>query len=163
MAVKAIVEKPTFKICFFVKYFRQRLLSLVNKGLHAAIIRLSLLIHEGEQRFKPYIVGDPRMLILSSLCDPPFEKSWLRPCGEAYLGHERLGSGNSAQRTMGREKERSPPLFLHPRVPRELIIIIILFVVFILLWSTGNLCGGENIARGKCFIMRCHLGNRITL
>ena len=55
-----------FKICFFVKYFRQRLLSLVNMGLHAAIIRLSPLIHEGEQR-------------VSSLCDPPFEKSWLRP------------------------------------------------------------------------------------
>ena len=31
-----------------VKYFRQRLLSLVNMGLHAAIIRLSSLIHEGE-------------------------------------------------------------------------------------------------------------------
>ena len=45
-----------FKICFFVKYFRQRLLSLVNMGLHAAIIRLSPLIHEGEQRYKPYIV-----------------------------------------------------------------------------------------------------------
>ena len=29
------------KICFFVKYSRQRLLSLVNMGLHAAIIRLS--------------------------------------------------------------------------------------------------------------------------
>ena len=35
-------------------------------GLHAAIIRLTPLIHEGEQR-------------VSSLCDPPFEKSWLRP------------------------------------------------------------------------------------
>ena len=32
-------------------------------GLHAAIIRLSLLIHEGKQRYKPYIVGDPRMVI----------------------------------------------------------------------------------------------------
>ena len=40
-----------FKICVFVKYFRQRLLSLVNMGLHAMIIRLSLLIHEGEQRW----------------------------------------------------------------------------------------------------------------
>ena len=53
-------------------------------GLHAAIIRLSPLIHEGEQRYKPYIVDDPRMVSLlnltSSLCDPPFEKSWLRPC-----------------------------------------------------------------------------------
>ena len=73
LAVKAIVEKPSllkfvffckvfsstalvFKICFFVKYFRQRLLSLVNMGLHAAIIRLSPLIHEGEQRYKRYIV-----------------------------------------------------------------------------------------------------------
>ena len=65
-----------FKICFFVKYFRQRLLSLVNMGLHAAIIRLSPLIHEGEQRYKPYIVGNPRMV---SLLWPPFEKSWLRP------------------------------------------------------------------------------------
>ena len=46
LAVKAIVEKPTF----YVKYFGQRLLSLVNIGLHAAIIRLSPLIHEGEQR-----------------------------------------------------------------------------------------------------------------
>ena len=64
-----------FKICFFVKYFRQRLLSLVNMGLHAAIIRLSPLIHEGEQRYKPYIVGDPRMVsllnITNSLCNPP--------------------------------------------------------------------------------------------
>ena len=54
-----------FKICFFVKYFRQWLLSLVNMGLHAAIIPLSPLIHEGEQRYKPYIVGDPRMVSLS--------------------------------------------------------------------------------------------------
>ena len=46
-------------------------------GLHAAIIRLSPLIHEGEQRYKPYIVGDPRMVFLS--VTPPFEKSWLRP------------------------------------------------------------------------------------
>ena len=36
----------------FVKYFRQRLLSLVNIGLHAAIIRLSPLIHGGEKRYK---------------------------------------------------------------------------------------------------------------
>ena len=32
-------------------------------ALHAAIILLSRLIHEGEQRHKPYIVGDPRMVI----------------------------------------------------------------------------------------------------
>ena len=68
LAIKAIVE-----ICFFVKYFRQRLLSLVNVALHAAIIRLSPLIHEGEQQYKPYIGGDPRMVT------PPFEKSLLRP------------------------------------------------------------------------------------
>ena len=55
LAVKAIVEKPTFLKFVF--------LSLVNMGLHAAIIRLSPLIHEGEQRYKPYIVGDPRMVI----------------------------------------------------------------------------------------------------
>ena len=63
-----------FKICFFVKYFRQRLLSLVNMGLHAAIIRLSPLIHKGEQLYKQCIGGDPQMVT------PPFEKSWLRPC-----------------------------------------------------------------------------------
>ena len=66
-----------FKICFFVKYFRQQLLSLVNMGLHAAIIRLSPLIHEREQQYKQYIVSDARMV---SLLWPPFEKSWLRPC-----------------------------------------------------------------------------------
>ena len=33
-------------------------------GLHAAIIRLSPLIHEGEQRYKPYKVGDPRTVTL---------------------------------------------------------------------------------------------------
>ena len=53
-------EAHFLKIFFFVKYFRQRLLSLVNMGLHAAIIR-----HDN---------------LVSSLCDPPFEKSWLRPC-----------------------------------------------------------------------------------
>ena len=47
-----------FKICFFVKYFRQRLLSLVNMGLHTAIIQLSPLIREGGKRYKPYIVGE---------------------------------------------------------------------------------------------------------
>ena len=61
-----------FKICFVVKYFRQQLLSLVNMNLHAAIIRLSPLIHEGEQRYKPYIVGDPRMV---SLLWPPLLKN----------------------------------------------------------------------------------------
>ena len=44
-------------------------------GLHAAIIRVGPLIHEGKQRYKPYIVGDARMVsllnITSSLCDAP--------------------------------------------------------------------------------------------
>ena len=71
-----------FKICFFVKYFRQQLLSLVNMGLHAAIIRLSPLIHEREQQYKQYIVSDARMV---SLLWPPFEKSWLRPCSWATI------------------------------------------------------------------------------
>ena len=40
-------------------------------GLHAAIIRLSPLIDESEQRYKPYIVGDPRMVSLSVTPPPP--------------------------------------------------------------------------------------------
>ena len=32
-------------------------------GLDNGIIRLSPLIHEGEQRYKPYIVDDPLMVI----------------------------------------------------------------------------------------------------
>ena len=113
-------------------------------------------------RFNPHGIPFPAL--------PQSELDWRTHSlqREASLGHERLGSGNSAQRTIGREKERSLPLFLHPRVPSELIIIIILFLVFILFWSTRNLCGGENnqvlnIACGKFSIMRCHLGNRITL
>ena len=51
-------EKP------LVPRVHQQLFSLVNMGLYAAIIRLSPLIHEGEQRYKPYIVGDPRMVSL---------------------------------------------------------------------------------------------------
>ena len=39
-------------------------LVIVNMGLHASIIRLSPLIHEGEQRCKPYVVGDPQMVSL---------------------------------------------------------------------------------------------------
>ena len=54
-------------------------------GLHAAIIRLSPLTHEGEQRYKPYIVVDPRMVT------PPFEKSWLRPCQFLRIPHGALG------------------------------------------------------------------------
>ena len=84
LAVKAIVEKPTFfKICFFVKYFLQRLLSLVNMGLHAPIIRLSPLIHEGEQRYKPYIVGDLRMVSL--LWPPPLKNPFYAPGQATYL------------------------------------------------------------------------------
>ena len=78
LAVKAIVEKPTFlKFVFFVKYFRQRLLSLVKMGLQAMIIRLSPLIHEGKQRCKPYIVGDPRMVSLS--VTPPLKNPGYAP------------------------------------------------------------------------------------
>ena len=33
-------------------------------GLYAAIILLSPLIHEGEQQYKPYVVGDSRMVSL---------------------------------------------------------------------------------------------------
>ena len=82
-----------FKIVFFVKYFRQRLLSLVNMGLHAAIMRLSPLIHEGEQQYKPYIVGDPRMVsLLNITLWPPLWKilatpltMWLTVCGMPRL------------------------------------------------------------------------------
>ena len=70
-----------FKICFFIKYFHQRLLSLVNKGLHAAIIWLSPLIHEGEQRYKPYIVSDPRMV---SLLTPPLKNPGYAPSISMY-------------------------------------------------------------------------------
>ena len=52
-------------------------------GLHVAIIRLSLLINEGEQWYKPYIVGDPPMVsllnITSSLCDPPLKNPGYAP------------------------------------------------------------------------------------
>ena len=65
-----------FKICFFEKYFRQRLFSLVDMGLRAMIIRLSPLIHEGEQRYKPNIVGNPRMV---SLLWPPLWKILATP------------------------------------------------------------------------------------
>ena len=59
LAVKAIVQKPTvLKFVFFVKYFRQRLLFLVNMGLHTVIIQLSPRTREGKKRYKPYIVGE---------------------------------------------------------------------------------------------------------
>ena len=46
-------------------------------GLHAAIIRLSPLIHKGEQRYKPYIVGDPRMV--SPAVTPPLKNPGYAP------------------------------------------------------------------------------------
>ena len=46
-------------------------------GLHAAIIRLGPLIHDGEQRYKPYIVGDPRMVSLS--VTPPLKNPGYAP------------------------------------------------------------------------------------
>ena len=66
-------------------------------GLHAAIIRLSPLIHEGEQRYKPYIVGhivgDPRMVSLSVTPHLPFEKSWLRPWNNPFEPKIRRNKG----------------------------------------------------------------------
>ena len=77
-----------FKICFFVKYFRQRLLSLVNMGLHAAIIRLSNRLLDWARWYTRESSGinhiynrrSPDGDLVSSLRDPRFEKSWLRPC-----------------------------------------------------------------------------------
>ena len=46
-------------------------------GLHAMIIRLSPLIHKGEQRYKPYIVGDPQMVSLS--VTPPLKNPGYAP------------------------------------------------------------------------------------
>ena len=46
-------------------------------GLHAAIIRLSPVKHEGEQRYKPYIVGDPRMVTLP-LTNPGYAPGHLK-------------------------------------------------------------------------------------
>ena len=76
LAITPLVEKPTFLKFVFVKYFRQRLLSFVNIGLHATIIWLSPLIHEREQWYKPYIIGDPRMV---SLLWPPLWKILATP------------------------------------------------------------------------------------
>ena len=44
------------------------------------IIRLSLLIHEGEQQYKPYIVGDPRMVSLT--VTPPLKNPGYAPALE---------------------------------------------------------------------------------
>ena len=77
------MKSPLLKNYFFVKYFRQRLLSLVNMGLYAAIIRLSRLIHEVEQRYKPYIVGDPRMVSLS--VTPPLKNPGYAPDSDTFI------------------------------------------------------------------------------
>ena len=53
-------------------------------GLHAAIIPLSPLIHEGEQRYKPYIVGDPRMASLS--VTPPLKNPGYAPAIIIFFG-----------------------------------------------------------------------------
>ena len=62
-------------------------------GLHATTIRLSPRIHEGEQR-------------VSSLCDPPFEKSWLRPCA-AHNRKGHMGVEEGGGRSPGRDGHSS--------------------------------------------------------
>ena len=52
-------------------------------GLHAAIVGLSSLIHEGEQRYIPYIVGDPRMVSLS--VTPPLKNPGYAPALPFYV------------------------------------------------------------------------------
>ena len=54
-------------------------------GLHAAIIRLSPLTHEGEQRYKPYIVGDPQMVT------PPLKNPGYAPEFDVEEDAESLG------------------------------------------------------------------------
>ena len=78
LAVKAIVEKPTsLKFVFLQSIFVNGSCLKTNLALHAAIIRLSPLIHKGEQRYKPYIVGDPRMVSLS--VNPPLKNPGYAP------------------------------------------------------------------------------------
>ena len=72
-------------------------------GLRAAVIRLSPVIHEGEQR-------------VSSLSDPPFEKSWLRPC-EITMGNS--FSGLALPPTV----QTPPPLSKNP-------VLLLLYFVF---------------------------------
>ena len=52
-------------------------------GLHAAMIQLSPLIHEGEQWYKPYIVGDPLMVSLS--VTPPLKNPGYAPVAYALF------------------------------------------------------------------------------
>ena len=80
-----------FRICFFVKYFRLRLLPLVNMRLHAAIIRLSPLIHEREQRYKPYIVGNPR-IVTAPPPPPPLKNPGYAP--ECFVVESRVKGTN---------------------------------------------------------------------
>ena len=65
------------EICFVSKYFRQRLLYLVNMGLHTTLIRAQ--VKRGLEVdmiiwWVPSVWHNVRPLLL------PFEKSWLRPC-----------------------------------------------------------------------------------
>ena len=60
-------------------------------GLHAAIIRLSPLIHEGEQRYKPHIVGDRRMVSLS--VTPPLKNPGYAPA--SYDLYKQIDSVNN--------------------------------------------------------------------
>ena len=101
-----------FKICFFVKYFRQRLLSLVNMGLHAAILRLSPLIHEGEQRYKPYIVGDPRMVIYwVASVNPPYKNPAYAPAYDNLSIPYRLTISRQAKSIISAFQENTTILF----------------------------------------------------
>ena len=73
-----------FKICFFVKYFRQRLLSLVNMGLHAVIIRLTIW----------------RVASVT----PPLKNSGYAPVHAVKLRSKRFQASSS--RKLGQERER---------------------------------------------------------
>ena len=56
-------------------------------GIHARKIRLSPLIHKGEERYKPYIVGDPWMV---SLLWPPLGKILAMPLFSSFLHTHKL-------------------------------------------------------------------------
>ena len=85
LAVKAGAH--FLKICFFVKYSRQRLLSLVNMGLHAAIIRLSNRLLDWARWYTRESSGinhiynrrSPDGDLVSSLCDPRLENPGYAP------------------------------------------------------------------------------------
>ena len=55
-------------------------------GLHAAIIRLSPLINEGEQRYKRYIFGDPWM-VTPPLKNPGYPPETKITNGNMYAVH----------------------------------------------------------------------------